>query len=129
MNASELRIGNYAHHNNRWSYRNDDGIEFDFPIEERDFFAAGESTFSFEDNLEPIHLTEEWLLRLGFKKMNVNTYIKDPIVMYITVDKNIVPSPNLGLKTKIKYVHQLQNLYYAFTNKELKVKSTTFSSS
>lgn len=81
---------------------------------------------------EPIPLTEECLLKFGFEQLN-----KQPIYT-IRVGENIDNKIKLGISidgwfgicydgliyqgindNKIKYVHQLQNLYFALTNEEL----------
>ena len=67
------------------------------------------------EDLKPIPLTEEWLLKFGFRESN----------KYLFKYK-------LGLKKRgdnyfydnisIKHVHQLQNLYFALTGEELTLK-------
>ncbi len=78
--------------------------------------------------LEPIPLTEEWLLRFGFEKKENNwkclCICNDWTYLYwerlagleLSVNKHSVMLPH------IKYVHQLQNLYFALTNQELEIK-------
>lgn len=80
---------------------------------------------------EPIPLTEEWLLKFGFEK-NLNS---NNIIYYILAGKclleynlthniaDIVKKVHLDLFIDIKYVHQLQNLYFALTGEELTFKS------
>lgn len=68
---------------------------------------------------EGVPLTKEWLLRFGFKFMSMTidspaTWIKDQIQLKQTESKDIIFH---GLQ--IKHVHQLQNLYFALTGKEL----------
>ncbi len=83
------------------------------------------------ESIEPIPLTEEWLLKLGFeydefsdednpfldlrynrflfqsdKSVNYNT-------VYLTINKTDI---------KIKYVHELQNIFYCLTGNELEIK-------
>jgi len=65
----------------------------------------------------PIPLTEEWLLKFGFLKTNGygfkmfgNWLQKEDDVYWYNVNGNFV---------EIKHVHQLQNLYFALTKKEL----------
>ena len=89
--------------------------------------------------VEPIPLTEEILLKCGFEfifGIN-NRYLKDYGAFYFTImimndDKSYqvslsnhekkegesIPTVGLGI---IKYVHQLQNLYFALTGEELKI--------
>ena len=90
---------------------------------------------------KPIPLTEEWLLKFGFEIVHVKNkhyIINDPngykdshkisILQTLNNQWYIAFSDNLGgykdyiPTTKIKYVHQLQNLYFALTNEELTIK-------
>ena len=75
------------------------------------------------DNIKPITLTEEWLLRLGFEKTMSWTFAKElignNILVYYLGEKGV----SIGFKNysdfKCEYVHQLQNLYFALTGEEL----------
>ena len=69
---------------------------------------------------KPIPLTEEWLVKFGFykDKLEVGLYHFNDLEIFL---------PNyFTWKTQfidnIKYVHQLQNLYFALTNEELILK-------
>jgi hypothetical protein len=97
-------------------------------------------------DFEPILLTEEWLLKFGFKvkdrKSNLNTdifYIPtfeiDYCLFYadfrldygLYVEYTDSPFPEDDEKLYpitfgIKYVHQLQNLIYSLTGEELTIK-------
>ena len=76
------------------------------------------------DNYEPIHLTVDWLLRFGFENSSLilSEYYIDCFtvwckngIYFICNDGNIKP--------KLEYVHQLQNLYFALTGKELELSA------
>ena len=78
----------------------------------------------------PIPLTEEWLLKFGFTKELDYFFIKINqfgTTLYLHIEDNIY---QIGCQygswysnnTEIKYGHQLQNLYFALTNKELKLR-------
>jgi hypothetical protein len=81
---------------------------------------------SFE-TIKPIPLTEEWLLNLGFPlkgfyRLQVTYFLE---LCWNPHDKTL----NLQTKkngftedSKVKYVHELQNLYFALTGKELTLK-------
>lgn len=88
---------------------------------------------------EPIPLTEDWLLKMGFdrKKNYVTEYFqygkmekyrihcyKDgamQLALPISDENGVVTfAPPL---VEFNYVHQLQNLYFALTGEELKIKS------
>lgn len=75
----------------------------------------------------PIHisgipLTEEWLLKFGFVSPG---YYEDNEIYRINEDDIWIMRNENGfylyeyVETKIKYIHQLQNLYFALTGKEL----------
>lgn len=87
-----------------------------------------------ESQLKPIPLTGNWLIRLGFKKGDDGDlelfplkYFKEllryngksaPIFVSDFGDDSHYDLPI----SHIKYVHQLQNLYFALTGEELTVK-------
>jgi len=74
---------------------------------------------------EPIPLTEDWLLRFGWKRYGIFTnqlYITNGIITLVSskdfcIDMEI--EGQLLPINHIKYIHQLQNLYYALTGAEL----------
>lgn len=101
----------------------------------------GTSSFSGFDCLEGIPLTEEWLLKFGFEKVITDTEdaygidynLEVPDICYISysddfscaiygseyASKNSIGAvPNWN---SIKYVHGLQNLYFALTGEELTI--------
>ena len=73
---------------------------------------------------QPIPLTEEWLLKAGFEKVGVN-YQKDWILLWTYLKTGEVhfvlnePNSNKRHITELKFVHQLQNLYFALEGSEL----------
>lgn len=76
---------------------------------------------------EPIPLTEEWLERLGFEDLPdwLNEWKKD--IYWLnevgeTFQLGIGVTTPKWQRTQIKYVHQLQNLYFALTGEELEIK-------
>jgi hypothetical protein len=140
LKAEELRIGNYLHHTGNWSYRQPNKYfkEFDFQWNESDWYSLGECKIDLKD-IEPIPLTEEWLLKFGFinpdLKMSGHIWLvyKRPHLHKMDI-RIAVPkydndwsvtlecvSPPTTIISHIKYVHQLQNLYYALTGNELKI--------
>ena len=78
-----------------------------------------------DEDFRPIPLTEEILLKCGFEKHSVTgwfmgkgrTITIDLKIGLIYINGNIV-SKNKNL---FRYLHQLQNLYFALTNEELTV--------
>lgn len=108
MEAKELRIGNWV----EGSFGNYLQMTAD------DFMRIHVNG---EDN--PIPLTEEILLKAGFsKKVDLiwSIYTKDWIGLY-----KMDGTPYYEVDdtyTKIKSVHQLQNLYFALTGEELEIE-------
>ena len=122
MKANELRIGNMIN-----SYGKDRLMEHnDFSV-----FALYESKKE-EPPYNPIPLTEEWLLKFGFKRSPANNSIYLPVpelkaeIHYEMFRKQLVCvlycSTGSFIPNDIKYVHQLQNLYFALTGEELTIK-------
>ena len=115
MKAQELRVNNYVNLYNTIARI----IPNDF---EKWFGNKWEN-----DAFTPIPLTEEWLLKLGFEKykdsFNDNRYRMDYYAHDIVFigDELYGYLDNQKLKNTI-YVHQLQNLYFALTDEELKLK-------
>lgn len=114
IKKSELRIGNWIEEENHNRQK--------VIIQVNDGFCID---FAQRNNGNPIPLTEEWLIKFGFKK-NTDNGDFNGNDCYYTHDnlKRCISLPNFiydGIK--IKYVHQLQNLYFALTNQELEVKN------
>ena len=139
MKANELRIGNLI----RFS---EDGTIFTIDsIEEKGLSVQNEKEIAWIDleEFEPIPLTEEWLLEVGFQIKDQLSVHKTKIYYISGIDVDYclcfadfrqdfgfyieyTDSPfdkDLGvlypITFGIKYVHQLQNLYFALTGEEL----------
>jgi hypothetical protein len=70
--------------------------------------------------IEPIPITEEWLLRFGFEKTSLHYFKKDSVILSF---EDYFYECFLGNKLVIiNHIHQLQNLYFALTGKELELK-------
>jgi hypothetical protein len=80
--------------------------------------------------IEPIPITEEWLLRFKFYKwgkyelwkqrLSYRTHLKhDGFTIDTSKRRSDLMRLNTYPFTKIQYVHQLQNLYFALTGREL----------
>lgn len=78
------------------------------------------------DCLRPIPLTEELLLKCGFEKCNYGnnkefiSYKMDWFNCRLAVGVLSIMGYN-NRHQDIKYLHQLQNLYFALTGKELEI--------
>jgi hypothetical protein len=133
MKANELRIGNYINNEQRTELvRAVDNwrIQCHLLTDKKQ-----ETLYEVSIHLiKPIPLTEQWLIDFGFKKDedlgDIIYYQKekygvcldhDELVFYATRFKNEVY--NIIYDDDIfQSVHQLQNLYFALTGKELKKK-------
>ena len=119
MKPTELRIGNWI----EW----DDDSHEQFKVEtidysEPNYFVNG----GLLDDMLPIPLTEEWLLKFGAVKTFDNWQFTISVgAITLHFRRNNEWYSELGgiyLGSKIKYVHQLQNLYFALTGNELELK-------
>lgn len=121
MKKNELRIGNYV------LYENEE-IQIDIDC----FYWSVESSYAeleYWEQYKPIPITDEWLLKFGFKVIkNYNNgligfkdfnLLGDENLYYYTYDNHNV------IGVGLKYVHQLQNLYFALTGEELFIKEET----
>ncbi len=124
MKANELRIGNYVY--------------MDMSIDDIEVvrLKIGDlASFAIEAReLYPIPLTEEWLLKFGFEfykkqvSLNVggelfNYAVKNEIIIWTDLKTGWTLDGRINRKTHwLNSVHQLQNLYFALTGEELKLK-------
>lgn len=72
--------------------------------------------------IEPIPLTEEWLLKFGFIKSldEYGGYLKElPNGNKYRIKNNTYSTQHF--EVKFEYVHQLQNFHFSITNEELKI--------
>ena len=152
MKASELRIGNYVYAGRRELILVESIIhtginlkcildsDYGTNINEDEHNAEMiQSYLNFE--LTPIPLTEEWLLRFGFHKVEKNFKYKNIIIKFKDQTKHNSKYVVLWIYQEIngyfrkgnyirfwygpQHVHQLQNLFFALTGKELEVKEPT----
>jgi len=123
MKAEELRCGTII-----VDYEADPNKTIYFRVEEihKDgvMYRCGSCYTAFE-SLQPIPLTEEWLVKFGF---NILLTEKESILYRKnSQDVNVHPIGGFtyGVRgvpvVKIKNVHQLQNLYFALTGEELTI--------
>ena len=80
------------------------------------------------NSIFPIPLTEEWLIKFGFRKYNLEGYSVHFRYEHPKLHSTVTAIYNSDFSIKldnvargIKYVHQLQNIYTALTNKELEL--------
>lgn len=75
-----------------------------------------------------INITEEWLLKLGFKELYKSDFTwKFENEKHTKIEVYLLPNIafNVGGRCMalINYIHQLQNLYFALTGEELSLKT------
>ena len=138
MTANELRIGNYVKgigHNISWLV---DGIETDY--------IHSSNAWRLLSSFEPIPLNTKWLEKFGFKawddkktiytlERHIDKYNNTCFRFWLQLDKlvfdyiqnEIHPTESIFddkniIRLEVKYVHSLQNLYFALTGEELTIK-------
>jgi hypothetical protein len=116
MKAEELRIGNWVAIND--NIYQVDVIDYNQVIE----IERGIVELKY---VQPIPLTEEWLLRFGSVIDREDDSYVFKSGFYISVNDKSEAILFFGGNElcEFNYVHQLQNLYYALTGEELKLKS------
>tara|TARA_R110000822_G_scaffold233483_2_gene364915 strand:+ start:131 stop:478 length:348 start_codon:yes stop_codon:yes gene_type:complete len=107
MEARELRIGNLVAF-----YYGDEGL-----LAEKVNYNDLEFIHQNPQLYKPIPLTEEWLLKFGFDIQLVEIVLGE---FYLKKTENHFEY-YCNNRVQIKYVHQLQNLYFALTSKELEI--------
>jgi hypothetical protein len=120
INPSELRFGNYVIVKNYDSkYWNKIGqVEaFTRNAEYVSLDINQNSAFYLKD-IEPILLTEEILIKCGFGKW-LGLYSQNTFTL--STD-NHIEYEHTQTSVKIKYLHELQNIYFAIKNEELTIQ-------
>jgi hypothetical protein len=109
MKANELRIGNYLQ-----NFAGDIAQVIHLTKDKTILESA-------------IPLTEEWLLKFEFVKVSTN-YERDWLLLWGNIKTGTIdfvlnePHSYKRHITPLKYVHQLQNLYFALTGEELTIR-------
>lgn len=119
INQRELRIGNY--------------VLYDSIVIPPNFITARPTRlteFPTKEYFEipevcpfaPIPLTEEWLVKFGFDKIEWadNEYYRNGYT--VKIEEGYTSVWFQTSEIEIKYVHQLQNLIFALTGQELELK-------
>lgn len=119
MKASELRLGNLC--------QNKQGNVIHINVNHLIILSYG-----IENEFKPIPLTEEWLLRFGFKECiserycdrheeyeECTYYYYDMFKLYYNPELGCFTDDTFEYQFKLKHVYQLQNLYFALTGEEL----------
>lgn len=114
MNHKELREGNW--------------VLYESTIDDHSPIQLNHSDLALSEimheHYEPIALTEEWFLKLGFIKTSLCDYYIDRFTIYTTGTS--LPENERSYhfdNYEIKWVHQLQNLYFSLIGRELQYKA------
>lgn len=129
MKISELRIGNYIHTK---------GGELCtiFQLCSEDEKIKDKINYINIDEFKPIPIDLEWLEEFGFEYWGKTEWLEDRFVLHNVIDgtgnfeifKNddgkFTANSDFDLVcwADLKYVHQLQNIYFSINGKELKLK-------
>jgi hypothetical protein len=131
MNLAELRIGNFIHQG-----KHGEGAISAHKLYQYELFRNGQPSTEHYSEWRPIELNAKWLLSYGFEKSSRQDYAKKiprsgGFVLRITLSKE----GNIGtviqgekkdgfnlLSHTLKYVHQLQNMFFALAGEELDLK-------
>lgn len=127
MKATELRIGNYFIPPNTGTIESTTVMYLGLKQGIEIFINSHKSS-----ECAPIELTGDWLLKFGFEKdkklpvFTKRTKVKDnfiignpEMVLICNPHQRIIWIESNTTHIKCAYVHQLQNLYFALTGKEL----------
>jgi len=108
MEAKKFRIGNFVNINDKT-----------IKLTPKYF----KSLDMFKD-VKPLLLSEEWLIDFGFKNTNTTEYPNYTKEVYKCLWRNGRTNicNNHGFIKDLKYVHQLQNLFFAIEERELEFK-------
>jgi hypothetical protein len=123
MKPNELKIGNWVKQLKGNTHKFEQEIQFSI-----DDFELMRSYPMVNVMCEPIKITEEWLLKLGFGKeksyafsieviegifIDITFTISGSVTVKLMNDDFIIVPPH------IQYIHQLQNLYHSLKGEEL----------
>lgn len=124
--VNELRVGNKV----KCKTSNDAGIYTVLALDGlhlKIYLNEPRNKWHSEDLIKPIKLTEELLLKCGFKLITADggacgdyTYWSNGTIELNNIGYWFVVSTDF-YHPKIKYLHQLQNLFHALTQTELEI--------
>jgi len=127
VNNKELRLYNLVRN------KNTNTIEFITAIQNREVLEANEIGYAVEE-FEPIEINEDWIIKAGFEKvedytddgeyiywyaLEIESIYDYDCIHYLPNDNNQWSIQYSDRPINCKYLHQLQNLYYALCGQEL----------
>lgn len=123
MEAKDLRIGNYVRLNDCVCVVNslhEYGTARLTPLDPSINWKWESFNLKQTPETNAILLTEEILLKCGFKKTNKSWLFDSEIGKYHINSKNFISGFG-GKLINCKYLHELQNLYFTLTGNELQI--------
>lgn len=116
IQANELRIGNWV-----FLHQGFDSIKYDIQAHDIEELYDNDGI-----GVAPIPITEEDLLECGFEKKEQRFESKEALLRISYFDSAwhcSIGDDDFGILFRtIKHLHQLQNLYFALTGKELEIE-------
>ena len=123
IQSNELRLGNLVYDSNkRERYVSAIGVGNTIWFDDKADYSP--KYYSDHKNIHPIPLTTEWLEKFGFDK-RFDSYWKSAYSngdCWDFIIQNETEGVFVFKFTKIQYIHELQNLFWILTGKELEVK-------
>lgn len=125
MEVNELRIGNYVRYDNSFIKVTTIAVDFN----NNPIIIAHTDSWTWSSNqmhIQPIELTEEIFIKCGFeydKFLIIHSklggiYLSEP---FREADYFLIKSNSGDKISSIKYLHQLQNLFFILTGEELQI--------
>lgn len=117
----ELRVGNLIYDNQGKV------VEIDSITKKGVNISFYGETLDLSVDINPIPLTEEWLIKLGFERDPWGFCLEDRLSLSfsVTINGDFLPcwkDKVLSSGFVVKAVHQLQNLFFALTGEDLELK-------
>ena len=129
MTANQLRIGNIVNFEQTSHIITEIASNFCRSVWHRK--NPGEIYIHGYSEINPIPLTEEWLIKFGFNRHGFHFNLNYFQIIYENGNEfsyeyrfSGIEFNNLYIKNSINYVHQLQNLYFDLTGEELEIKQS-----
>lgn len=124
MKANELMIGNYVRYTHNENLKEDRRGKV-IKLTADDILYLWETKCVL---VEPIELSDEWLLKFGLNNAWIDLDGAEGVDVSISTETAWIGDSRdmeYCAGVECRYVHQLQNLYFALTREELVVKELT----
>lgn len=125
LNGKDFRIGNLVKplvgcldHIAEITYLSKSRLGIDLIDENYEEYLSISHELKFE-NIKPIPLTEEWLLKFGYDLISENHYAFCDHLIWSIEDRFYCDKNGI----QIKYVHKIQNLFFELKEEELTIKN------